>query len=332
MIRRESGIEKGGNLKRRTFGQTDLEVSTLCLGTMQFGWTTDEASSFAVMDAFVEAGGNFIDSADIYSRWAEGNEGGVSEEIIGRWIKERGNRNRVVVATKARGRMWDGPDGEGLHRAHLERAVEDSLRRLQTDTIDLYQCHWPDENVPIDQTLEVFSELIESGKVRYVGASNYDAPKLEAALRTANGKQRARFVSLQPHYNLVHRSEFETDLEDVCGRERLAVIPYSPLASGFLSGKYRPDEAPPKSQRSHAVRKYMDEKGFGVLREVERAAQAHGTAVPAIALAWLLANDTVTAPIIGANTVQQLGDLLPAAQLELTEEQKGVLDAASSGY
>src|SRR5450759_3030843 len=188
-------------MKTIPFGTTDLRVTNLCLGTMQFGWTADEAASVEVMDAFVEAGGNFIDTADIYSRWWPGNPGGVSEEIIGRWMKARGNRDSLTIATKVRGQMWDGPDGEGLSRAHITRAIEDSLRRLQVETIDLYQTHWPDDAVPQEETFAVFSELIEAGKVRYIGVSNYQTRQLEEALRLAVQQKLPRFVSLQPHYN-----------------------------------------------------------------------------------------------------------------------------------
>jgi aryl-alcohol dehydrogenase-like predicted oxidoreductase len=317
-------------MQTRQLGRTDLNVSNLCLGTMQFGWTTDEASSFAVMDAFVEAGGNFIDTADIYSRWSRGNPGGVSEEIIGRWMKARGNRDRVVIATKVRGPMWDGADGEGLSRAHITRGVEESLRRLQVDTIDLYQCHWPDEQTPIAETLTVFGELISAGKVRYVGASNFDAELLEQALRLAHGGTMARFETLQPHHNLVHRSEYERDLMALCARERIGVIPYSPLAAGFLTGKYRKGQPLPKSQRAGRAKEYMTAQGFAVVDALEAIARGRGTTIPAVALAWQLKRDAVTAPIIGANTPDQLADLLPAADLRLSGDDIASLDAVSA--
>jgi aryl-alcohol dehydrogenase-like predicted oxidoreductase len=318
-------------MRLRRFGATSLNVSELCLGTMQFGWTADERASFAVMDAFVEAGGNFLDTADVYSRWAPGNPGGVSEEIIGRWMKERGNRERLVIATKVRGQMWDGPDGEGLGRAHVERAVEDSLRRLQTEIIDLYQCHFPDDKTPIEETLSVFKELIDSGKVRYVGCSNFSAELLQAALKAADEKGLARFVSLQPHYNLVHRSEFESSLAALCEREGLAVIPYSPLAAGFLTGKYRPERPLPESQRAERAKGHMTEQGLRVLAALDSVAEAHGAGVAAVSLAWLRAKPAVTAPIVGANTPQQLAELLPAAELALSADDLSALDASSAG-
>jgi aryl-alcohol dehydrogenase-like predicted oxidoreductase len=313
------------------FGKTDLRVSPLCLGSMQFGWTASEKQSFAVMDAFVEAGGNFIDTADIYSNWSPGNAGGVSEEIIGRWLKARGNRDRIVVATKLRGQMWQGPDGEGLGRAHIERAIDDSLRRLQAETIDLYQCHWPDDGTPIEETLATFGELVVSGKVRYIGASNYDAARLGDALRVAGDRGLPPFVSLQPHYNLVHRGEFEPDLAALCEQEGTAVIPYSPLAAGFLTGKYREGQPLPKSQRSGRVRDYMTEQGFRIIAALDEFAEAHGTTVAAVALAWLLAKPAVVAPIVGANSPEQLADLLPAAELTLSDDETVALDRLSAG-
>ena len=312
-------------------GATDLEVSNLCLGTMQFGWTADERSAFAVMDAFVAAGGNFLDTADVYSSWAPGNPGGVSEEIIGRWLKARGNRDGIVIATKLRGRMWDGPDGEGLGRAHIQRAVDDSLRRLQVETIDLYQCHWPDENTPIEDTLTVFAELIASGKVRYIGLSNYWEPGMQSWLRLAEEKRLPRFVSLQPHYNLVHRAEYEQNCAAFCEREGIAVIPYSPLASGFLTGKYRRGRPLPNSQRAPRASDHMTDQGFQVIEAMESIAGAHGTTLPAVAIAWLLAQPSLTAPIVGANTPEQLADLLPAADLLLDPGELRLLDATSVG-
>ena len=318
-------------MELRPLGKTDLSVSALCLGTMQFGWTADERSSFAVMDAFVEAGGNFLDTADVYRNWAAGGPGGLSEEIVGRWMKERGNRDRIVVATKVRGRMWDGPDGEGLSRSHITRAVEDSLRRLQIETIDLYQCHSPDESTPIEETLDVFRELTDAGKVRYVGASNYSVDQLRESLQVAGEKRLAQFVSLQPHYNLVHRAEFEEALADLCQREAVGVIPYSPLAGGFLTGKYREGQPLPESQRAGRAKRYMTEQGMGVIERLDATANAHGATPAAVALAWLLANPAVSAPIIGANTPEQVAQLLPATDLRLSPDELRALEDASAG-
>jgi len=313
------------------FGSTDLRVSPLCLGTMQFGWTADEAASFAVLDAFVAAGGNFLDTADIYSAWVPGHAGGESEEIIGRWLRARGNRERLVVATKLRGKMWDGADGEGLSRAHVERAAEDSLRRLQVDTIDLYQCHYPDLNTPVEETLRAFDALVRAGKVRYIGLSNYASMHLEEALRAADEASLPRAVSLQPHYNLVHRSEYEDALAALCARERIAVIPYSPLAAGFLTGKYRKGQKLPESERAGRAKSYLTDQGMAVLDTLDGVAAARGATVASVALAWLLAKPAIAAPIIGANSVAQLADLLPAAELRLSDGEVASMDAASAG-
>ena len=312
-------------------GNTGITVSNLCLGTMQFGWTADEAASFAVMDAFVAGGGNFIDTADIYSNWSPGNAGGVSEEIIGRWMKARGNRPSLIIATKVRGPMWKGADGEGLSRAHITRAVEDSLRRLRIDAIDLYQCHWPDEATPVEETLAVFGDLIKAGKVRHIGASNYTPAQLGDALEVADGKQLPRFATLQPHHNLVHRKEYEAALADLCAREGMGVIPYSPLAGGFLSGKYRKDQPLPDRRRAGHAKRYMTDAGFRAIDALEAVAQTHDAAVPAVALAWQLTRPAVTAPIIGANTPDQLAALLPASDLRLLADEIAALDAASAG-
>jgi aryl-alcohol dehydrogenase-like predicted oxidoreductase len=298
---------------------------------MQFGWTADEKTSFEVMDAYVEAGGNFIDTADIYSNWAPGNPGGVSEEIIGRWMKARGNRDRLVIATKLRGRMWDGPDGEGLGRAHIERAVEDSLRRLQVETIDLYQTHWPDEDVAIEETLAVFGELIAAGKVRHVGASNYNAAQLAEAIKAGGQEGQSRYVALQPHYSLVHRNEYEEELANLCEREALGVIPYSPLGGGFLTGKYRRGGPLPKGVRARMIMDRATDQAFDVVEALEDVSRARGTSPAAAALAWLLAKPAVTAPIIGANSVEQLRELLPASDLRLSPEEISRLDRLSAG-
>ncbi|MGA2286528.1 MAG: aldo/keto reductase [Dehalococcoidia bacterium] len=318
-------------MERRKFGVTDLEVSRLCLGSMQFGWTADEAAAFDVMDAFVAAGGNFIDTADVYSRWALDNPGGVAESIIGRWLKERGNRDGLVIATKVAMPVWDGPDGKGLGRTHILRAVEESLRRLQIETIDLYQSHAPDLETPIEETLRAFDDLIKSGKVRYIGASNYTAPLLEEALSVAGEKSLPRYISLQPNYSLVHRSEFEDALAGLCLREKIAVIPYSPLAGGFLTGKYRPDRPQPKSARTYQTRRYENEAGWRIIEALEVIARARETTLAAVAVAWLLAKPVITSPIIGANSDEQFAAILPAVDLRLLPEEVAALDEISAG-
>ncbi len=316
----------------RHLGRTGLKVSAICLGTMQWGWTATEPDAIAVMDAFAEAGGNFIDTADIYSRWATGSPGG-SEEIIGRWIRKRGNRRDLVVATKVRGEVWDSPNGGGLSRKHIVEAVEASLRRLQTEYIDLYQAHSFDAETPIDETLRAFEDLVRQGKVLYLGASNYPAWRLAQALSVSERHGWTRFDALQPHYNLVHRGEFEREARPLCEHEGIGVIPYSPLAGGFLTGKYRRDGPLPVSARAQGIesRYYRDPRAWDTLESVQDVARAHGATPAQVALAWLLAQPTVAAPIIGANTVDQLQDSLGALALRLSSEELQRLDAASGG-
>ena len=314
----------------RRLGRAGLKVSELCLGTMQWGWTATEAQAFQVMDAFAEAGGNFLDTADVYSRWVEGNPGGVSEMIIGRWVKDRRNRNQVILATKARGRMWDGPNGEGLSRAHLIKACEDSLRRLGTDYIDLYQTHWADEETPIDETLGALDDLVRAGKVRYVGCSNYRAWQLMEALWTSDRLGLVRYDSLQPHYNLAHRTEFERELKPVCERYGIGVIPYSPLAGGFLTGKYRRNSTPQSERAGGVKERYLNERGFAILDQVDVVAKARGLTPAQVSLAWLLSQPVITAPIIGANSVAQLKESLAACEVRLTAEEMAVLSEASA--
>ncbi len=316
-------------MEYRRLGRTGLKVSELCLGTMQWGWTADEATAFEVMDAFVAAGGNFIDTADIYSRWAEGNPGGVSEEVIGRWMKARGNRQDIVLATKARGRMWEGPNGEGLSRAHLMRAVDDSLRRLQTDYIDLYQTHSDDPETPLDETLTALDDMIRAGKVRYIGASNYKAYRLCGALWTSEKRGLARFDSLQPHYNLANRAEFERELKPLCEDQGIGVIPYSPLAGGFLTGKYQRG-AETQSARAEGIKnRYFNDRGWGILDKLQEVARGRNLSPTATALAWLLNQKVITAPIIGANSVEQLNASLAASGVKLSEEEMAALNDAS---
>ncbi len=317
-------------MEYRKLGRTGLKISELCLGTMQFGWTADESTAFQVMDAYLEAGGNCLDTADVYSRWVEGNPGGVSEQIIGRWLKSRGVRRQIVLATKVRGRMWDGPNGEGLSRHHIMLAVEDSLRRLQTDYIDLYQVHWPDEETPLDETLRALDDLVHQGKVLYIGASNFPAWLLTRSLWLSDVLKIARFDSLQPHYNLVNRAGFERELVHVVQKFGLGVIPYSPLAGGFLTGKYRPDRPLPRTPRAERIQaQYFNERGFRVLEALDRVAQKHGKTPAQVALAWLLGKPYITAPIIGANSVDQLRESLGVVGFRLPPEDMAYLDEVS---
>jgi aryl-alcohol dehydrogenase-like predicted oxidoreductase len=314
----------------RRLGRTDLKVSELCLGTMQFGWTADEPAAFAVMDGFVEAGGNFIDTADVYSRWAEGNPGGVSEQIIGRWMRARGNRDRIVLATKVRGRMWDGPDGEGLSRAHVIRACEDSLRRLGADHIDLYQPHWFDASTPIEETLHALDDLVRAGKVRYLGCSNHPAWRLCKALWASDKLGLARYDSLQPHYNLAYRAEFERELKPLCEDQGLGVTPYSPLAGGFLTGKYRRGHVPASTRASRIQEKYFNDRSFALLETLDKIAASRGLTPAQTALAWLLTQPVISAPIVGANTVEQLTASLGAVGVRLAPAEMAELNLASA--
>jgi len=318
-------------MEYRRLGRTGLKVSALCMGTMQFGWTTDEAHAFEVLDAFVEDGGNFIDTADVYSRWAEGNPGGVAEEIIGRWMKQRGNRQQLVIATKVRGTMGPGPNDVGLSRKHILDAVEASLRRLQIDYIDLYQSHSDDREVPLEETLGAFDNLIERGLVRYAGCSNYQAWRLMQALWVSDRAGLARYDSLQPQYSLAERSDFESELEPLCLDQGIGVIPYSPLAAGFLTGKYRRGQPLPQSGRAEGVRnRYMNDEGFGLLDCIDEVAARHEANAAQVSLAWLLARPGITAPITSANTVEQWRDLSGAVDVHLTPEDIEALTEASS--
>ena len=318
-------------MKYKKFGNTGLEVSVICLGTMQFGWSTDEKTSFKILDKFFEEGGNFIDTADVYSRWVEGNPGGVSERIIGKWMKSRNVREGIVLATKVRGRMWEGPNGEGLSRKHIMKAVEDSLRRLQTDYIDLYQVHWPDWDTPLEETLRALDDLVRDGKVRYIGASNYPAWYLTKALWISDKYGLHRFESIQPQYSLVYREEFEKELMPLAEDQKLAVIPYSPLAGGFLTGKYKRNRPLPPSPRAETIkRRFFTEKNFTIIEELEKMAFKYAAKVSQIALAWLLSKSYITAPIIGANSVEQLMENLGALDVELEKEDLKKLDEISS--
>ena len=318
-------------MQYRNLGRTGLKVSELCLGTMQFGWTTDEENAFAVMDTFLEVGGNFLDTANVYSNWAAGNPGGVAETIIGKCMRQRGNRHQIVLATKVRGRMWEGPNGEGLGRAHIMKAIDDSLRRLDTDYVDLYQTHWFDPDTPIEETLRALDDLVHQGKVRYLGCSNHPAWRLCRTLWTSDRLGLARYDSLQPHYNLVHRAEFERELSPLCQDQRLGVIPYSPLEGGFLTGKYRKEGSLPESARAQEiVERYFDDKNFTLLERLETLGKKRNKTILQMALGWLLTNSVVTSPVIGANTVEQLSESLGAVGLRLSEEEMATLNELSA--
>jgi len=309
-------------------GKTGIKVSSLCFGGNVFGWTIDEATSFAVLDAFSDAGMNFIDTADIYSTWKPGNKGGESETILGNWMKQRSNRQRIVVATKGGKPM--GPGKSGLSAKYITEAIEDSLRRLQTDYIDLYQSHEQDPGTPIEETLRAYSQLIEQGKVRAIGASNYQPQQLEESLQVSRELGLARYESLQPHYNLVERAAFETTLEPICLAHKLSVLPYWSLASGFLTGKYRSQADVGKSARGKDAGKYLNDRGLIVLAALDEVAAAHSSTATAVALAWLMARPSVTAPVASATSVEQLQQLVAAVAVQLTPEEIKKLDSASS--
>jgi aryl-alcohol dehydrogenase-like predicted oxidoreductase len=315
----------------RKLGRTGLKVAALCLGGNTFGWTTDQPHSEAVLDAYLDRGGNFIDTADVYSRWAPGNSGGESETALGAWMSARKNRARVIIATKVMGPMGPGPNDSGLSRAHILEGVEASLRRLRTDYIDLYQAHWDDRETPLDETLRAFDDLVRQGKVRYIGASNYVAWRLTRALWESDRRGYVRFESLQPKYNLVIRDEYERELEPLCLEQQIGVIPYSSLASGFLSGKYRASQALPSTKRAANVQKiYMNEHGFTVLAAVEQVAHKVGATPAQVALSWLAHRPGITAPIASATSVAQLDELVGAIELKLDAELTAALDKASA--
>jgi aryl-alcohol dehydrogenase-like predicted oxidoreductase len=319
-------------MEYRRLGRTGLKVSTICLGTMQFGWTADEKTSFAIMSRAVELGCNFLDTADVYTRWVKGGEGGASERIIGRWLASGAvPRDQLVLATKVRGRMGPGPNDEGLSRVHIIRAVEQSLARLQTDYIDLYQVHSPDDSTPLDESLEALHTLVASGKVRYIGCSNFPAWLLAKSLWISDLRGLSRFDALQPHYSYVHRAEFERELQPLCLDQGVGVIPYSPLGAGFLTGKYRRGDELPGSARAKRVKeRYMNERGFAALDKLEEVGALHQASIAQTAIAWVLANPAVSAAIIGANNINQLEETMKGADVRLTGEQKVALDATTA--
>ena len=312
-------------MDKRKLGKTGLEIAPLVFGGNVFGWTADEATSFALLDAFIGHGFNAIDTADVYSRWAPGNAGGESETIIGNWLKNRGNRDRVVIVTKVGSEM--GPGKSGLSKAYIVRAVEESLRRLQTDTIDLYLSHRPDPDTPIEETLEVHQRLIEQGKIRSAGGSNYDAAGFTAALKASTIPGRARYEVLQPEYNLYDRAGYEGELERLLVNEGIGVITYFSLASGFLTGKYRSKADLSKSPRGGGIKRYLDERGLRLLATLDDVAAQHDATPAQIALAWLIARPSVTAPIASATSVEQLKELVKAARIKLDRDAIERLDA-----
>ncbi|HXO99955.1 MAG TPA: aldo/keto reductase [Luteibacter sp.] len=310
----------------RNLGRSPLRVAPLAFGGNVFGWSVDEPRSFDLLDAFVDHGFNLVDTADVYEAWVPGNEGGESEAIIGNWLKKSGKRDKVVIATKV-GKWARYP---GLSPTNIKEAVEDSLRRLQTDHIDLYQSHEDDPKVPLEETLRAFDDLVTSGKVRVIGASNYDATRLADALSTSASKGLARYESMQPEYNLMDRQGFEDDLQPLCVEQEVGVISYYSLASGFLSGKYRSEADLDKSKaRGGKVKGYLNDRGFRVLAALDEVAKAHGATPAQVSLAWVMAQPSIAAAIVSATSLEQFGEIAKAASLTLTADDLAKLKSAS---
>jgi len=315
-------------MQTRKLGGSGLQVSPICLGGNVFGWTADEPTSFAILDAFAGAGFNFIDTADVYSRWVPGHKGGESETVLGNWFKRSGKRQSVILATKVGIEL--APDKKGLSKAYILREVEDSLERLQTDYIDLYQSHIDDATAPLEETLGAYDQLIKQGKVRAIGASNYSGARLTEALSVSRQHGLPRYQCLQPHYNLYERAGYEKDLEPVCLAEGIGVIPYFALASGFLTGKYRSENDLAKGPRGQMVKKYLDERGYRILAALDQVAEKLHSTPGKVAIAWLIARPSITAPIASATSVEQLNDLVDAANLTLDAASIETLHHASA--
>ncbi len=316
-------------MEKRPLGKSGIKVAPLSFGGNVFGWTADEKMSFALLDAFVDAGFDLVDTADMYSTWAPGHVGGESELVIGKWLKQTGKRDKVTIATKVGMPMGDG--SKGLGRAHILKSVEDSLQRLNTDVIDLYQSHKDDPTVPQEETLEAYDTLVRQGKVRAIGASNYDAARLAEALSISAANGWPAYVSLQPNYNLYDRAEFEAELEPLCLKEQVGVISYFSLARGFLTGKYRSEADFHKSPRGPQIAQFLNPRGFRILAAMEEVAQRHESSLTAVALAWLIQRPVITAPIASATNLTQMEEVLAGARLRLTAEDVEQLDDVSRG-
>jgi len=315
-------------MKKRKLGKTGLEIAPLVFGGNVFDWTADQAASFQLLDAFFAAGFNSVDTADVYSKWAPGHTGGESEIILGEWMKRRGNRCAVIVATKVGMDMGDGK--KGLSRTHILRSAEDSLRRLQTDYIDLYQSHVDDPETPFEETLGAYAELMKQGKVRAIGASNHKAERLAAALEASRKHGLPAYQTLQPNYSLIERAEYESGLEPICVKEGLGVISYFPLAAGFLTGKYRSEADAAGKARARNVTKYLNERGFKILAALDHIAKKYNATPARVSLAWLLARPSITAPIVSATKLEQLQDLVASIELTLDRESIEFLNQASA--
>lgn len=314
-------------MKKRKLGNSGLTVAPLAFGGNVFGWTADESASFALLDAFVAAGFNLLDTADVYSRWVKGHSGGESETIIGKWLKRSGKRAKVVIATKVGKEM--GPHSKGLSKTYILQALEDSLRRLQTDFIDLYQSHADDSETPLAETLEVYDQLIKQGKIRAIGASNYSAQRLAESLKVSEQNGYPRYECLQPLFNLYDRTDYEKELEPLCKKEGLGVISYFSLASGFLTGKYRSENDLSKRARGDMVKKYLNERGWRIIEALDTVAQQYRLTPAKVALAWLISHPSITAPIASATNLEQLNELIEATTIELDSAAIDLLNQAS---
>ena len=315
-------------MEKRKLGNSGLEVAPLAFGGNVFGWTADEPTSFALLDAFVEADFNLIDTADMYSTWIEGHKGGESETIIGKWLKRSSKRANVIIASKVGKEM--GPDRQGLSKTYILQAVEDSLRRLQTDYIDLYQSHADDVDTPLEETLEAYDQLIKQGKVRAIGASNYSAARLAQSLEVSEKTGYPRYESLQPLFNLYDRDDYEKELEPLCLEKGLGVISYFSLGSGFLTGKYRSKDDLPNRARGSFVEKYLNERGFRILEALDKIAQEYNISLAKITIAWLISRPSITAPIASATNLEQLNELIEATKIKLDPAAIDLLNQAST--
>ncbi|RYU92286.1 aldo/keto reductase [Mucilaginibacter terrigena] len=315
-------------MEKRELGRSGIWVQPFCFGGNVFGWTADQKASFALLDAFIDAGFDFVDTADVYSKWVPGNTGGESETIIGNWLKQGGKRDKVILATKVGKPMGEGK--KGLSKDYITRAVEDSLKRLKTDYIDLYQSHEDDPNTPLTETMETFTDLIKQGKVRAIGASNLSADRFREALQVSRDNGFARYETLQPEYNLYDREDYERLYESLCRESNIGVITYYSLASGFLTGKYRSEADLNKSKRGGGIKKYLNGRGYKILGALDKVAEEYNTTPASVALAWVMARPGITAPIASATSIPQLNDLTKAAQLNLSGEAIELLTSASS--
>lgn len=315
-------------MEKRKLGNSDISVAPLTFGGNVFGWTINEKESFEILDAFVDAGFNFIDTADVYSRWSSGNEGGESETIIGNWMHSRGNRDKIILGTKVGSDMGNGK--KGLKKKYIHQAIEDSLNRLRTDYIDLYQTHFDDGSTPIDETLQAYAELVQQGKVRIIGASNLSPERLKLSLEISRKQGYPRYETFQPEYNLMEREGYEKELEQICVDNNLSVNNYYSLASGFLTGKYRSEADFDKSPRGSRIDKFFTEKGFKVLAALDEISQKYNTTQASVSIAWLLARPSITAPIASATSLKQLDALVAAVNLKLDPESLQKLDEASA--